>query len=62
MEKSPEWVEIKNEVEDFDINQEPLEHCVDHSVSLFDCILQFLLISIFSFFFILLHELMYYFY
>ena len=36
MEKSPEWVEIKNEVEDFDINQEPLQHCVNHSVSLFD--------------------------
>ena len=52
MDKSPEWVEIKNEVEDFDIKQEPLEHCVDHSVSLFDCILQFLFISIFSFSFI----------
>ena len=38
MEKSPEWVEIKNEIEDFDIKQEPLEHCVDHFVSLFDYI------------------------
>ena len=61
MEKAPEWVEIKNEVEDFDIKQEPLEHCVDHSVSLFDYIFQFLSISIFSVSFILLHELMYFF-
>ena len=36
MEKSPEWVEIKNEAEDFDIKQEPLDHCVDHSVGLSD--------------------------
>ena len=49
MEKSPEWVEIKNEVENVDIKQEPLEHCVDQSVSLFDCILQFLLIQFFPF-------------
>ena len=35
MEKSPEWVEIKNEVEEFDIKQEPLEHSVDHYVSSF---------------------------
>ena len=61
MEKSPEWVEIKNEVEDFDIKQEPLEECVDHSVSLFDYIFQFLSISIFLVSFILLHELMYFF-
>ena len=36
MEKSPEWVEIKKEVDDFEIKHEPLEHSVDYSVSFFD--------------------------
>ena len=38
MERSPKWVEIKIEVEDVDIKHEPLEPCMDHSVSSFACI------------------------
>ena len=35
MEKSPEWVEIKKEVEDFDVKHEPSEPFIDDSVSFF---------------------------